>query len=129
VCLGCPVQVECGRLGIELVAAEWLPEHVIYGGMDAADLRAMARRLGRADRKQARHGTRPMYVKGCRCDPCRRANSVEEAARRRRKRAPRRECPAWNAGGRLCRQPAQPGSIFCAWHAIPADDVAGAAAV
>ena len=53
VCLTCPVQVACGRLGVELTAKEWLPDHVVYGGMDVPELRAMARRLGRAAVKTA----------------------------------------------------------------------------
>ena len=50
------------------------------------------------------------------------AGQPMRAARRRRaaKAAQRRECQAWaSTGGRRCRDSAQPGSIFCAYHAIP----------
>ena len=122
-CIGCPVAVQCGRAGIEMVALEWMPDHAVYGGMDVPQLREMARMLGRADRKQARHGTRAMYVTGCRCDPCRTANAVQEAARRRRKPA-QRDCQARGLLGQPCGHRAKRGSVFCMQHQLPADDTA-----
>ena len=120
VCLTCPVQVACGRLGVELTAKEWLPDHVVYGGMDVPELRAMARRLGRAAVKTAQHGSRAMYVRGCRCDDCRGANARGEAARRTAKgRRERRECPARTSSGSACRRAAKNGSVFCPAHMLP----------
>jgi hypothetical protein len=117
VCAACPVQVQCGRYGIEMLATDWVV--AVYGGMTPDLMRDMARRLGRPTEKEAQHGTRSRYVKGCRCQACRRANASSEVARRAAKRPQRRDCPALAHGRSLCRQPAQDGSIFCAAHAIP----------
>lgn len=118
VCAACPVQVQCGRFGIELLATDWVV--AVFGGMAPDDLRDMARRLGRTARKTAQHGTRGKYVNGCRCKACRGANARGEAARRLTKgRRQRRDCQARNALGGLCGRPAQDSSIFCPVHAIP----------
>jgi hypothetical protein len=82
-CVGCPVQVQCGRYGMELLARESLDG--MYGGMDPSELRDLARLLGMPARKVAQHGTRARYVNfRCRCGPCTRANSEGEAERRSR---------------------------------------------
>ncbi len=117
VCAACPVQVQCGRYGIEMLADDAVI--AVYGGMAPDDLRDMARRLGRTTRKTARHGTRSCYVKGCDRRKCRAANATYEAARRVGKRRPRRECPALASGGGPCGAPAEDDSISCAAHAIP----------
>jgi len=80
VCLGCPVQVACTRYGLELLTAE--PVEGMYGGLRPDQLRSLARRLERAARKQAQHGTRARYVKGCRCVGCRAENARREHERR-----------------------------------------------
>ena len=107
-----------------MVALEHMAGFAVFGGMTVPQLRQMARMLGRADRKQARHGSRSMYVGGCRCDPCRTANAVQEAARRRRK-PPQRDCQARGLPGQLCGHRAKRGSVFCQQHQIPADDTPG----
>ena len=77
----------------------------VYGGMTPDDLRDLARRVGRTTRKEAQHGTRARYVKGCRCPACRGANARGEAARRTAKgRRQLRDCQARNASGSLCRR-------------------------
>jgi hypothetical protein len=119
-CVTCPVQVQCGRRGIELLADD--SAVAVYGGMTPEALRGLARRLGRTTRKEAQHGTRARYVKGCRCPDCRGANARGEAARRTAKgRRQLRECPARTWNGSLCRRTAKDGSVFCPAHAIPGD--------
>jgi hypothetical protein len=119
ICAACPVQVQCGRLGLELLADDWVV--AVYGGMDPATMRDIARRIGRPSRKVLKHGTRAMYVNArCRCEACRAANQRYEHARRASKAAVRnRDCEALTSQGRLCRQAASAGSIFCGYHAIP----------
>jgi transcription factor WhiB len=118
ICAACPVQVQCGRYGLELLANDYVV--AVYGAMDPYALRDIARRIGRPTRKMARHGTRARYVNfKCRCNACRAANARGEATRRAAKRGRRRECPAWTSWGTMCRQPAREISIFCAFHAIP----------
>jgi hypothetical protein len=85
VCIGCPVQVQCGRLGLELLNRDSVDG--MYGGMEPDRLRSVARAIARSARKVARHGSRPGYVRGCRCRPCRNANAAYESARRKRKAA------------------------------------------
>jgi hypothetical protein len=118
VCMACPVQVACGRYGIELLAADSVV--AVYGGMSPDVLRDMARRVGRATRKTARHGTRSCYVKGCRRPECRAASTRYERARRL-KGSQRRACAALTGSGGLCGTPVRDGSIFCGEHAIPRD--------
>ena len=121
VCAACPVQVQCGRWGLELLADEFVV--AVYGGMDPATMRDIARRIGRSPRKAAKHGTRARYVSkrdACRCQLCRAANQRYEHARRLSKAAVQhRDCEALTSHGRLCRQPAREGSVFCGYHAIP----------
>ncbi len=85
VCVACPVQVECGRLGLELLNANSVDG--MFGGMTPDELRGVARAVARPARKVARRGTRPCYVKGCDHPECRAANARYEAARRKRKAA------------------------------------------
>jgi Transcription factor WhiB len=121
ICAACPVQVACGRFGLELVVTDGGPLG-IYGGMAPEALRDIARRIGRPTRQVAQHGTRARYVSRadpCRCEACRAANWRYEQARRVAKAAGRRDCPALTAVGKLCRHPARKGSVFCAYHAIP----------
>jgi hypothetical protein len=81
VCMAdCPVQAECTRLGLELLA-EGLADGM-YGGLDPDELRALARRLSRPTRKVAQHGERSCYVGGCRRPECVRANADYEHGRR-----------------------------------------------
>jgi len=116
--MACPVQVQCGRYGLELLADDFAV--AVYGGMDPDMLRDIARRIGRPTRKTARHGTRAKYVNAkCRCPSCRQANARGEAARRLAGRRQRRDCKALASNGGPCGAPARDGSIFCALHAIP----------
>jgi Transcription factor WhiB len=86
VCISCPVQVECGRLGLELLNADSVDG--MFGGMTPDELRGVARSVARSSRKVARHGTRARYVNyKCRCPPCEAANARYEADRRKRKAA------------------------------------------
>ncbi len=86
ICCACPVQVPCARLGLELLNADSVDG--MFGAMTADQLRSIARALGRAARKVARHGSRARYVNyKCRCVACEAANATYEAARRRRKAA------------------------------------------
>jgi hypothetical protein len=99
----------------------------VFGGMDPGMLRDIARRIGRPSRKTAQHGTRARYVSrtdACRCELCKAANARGEHARRAAKAAPQRDCEALTAMGRLCRQPAAAGSIFCTYHKLPDYDAA-----
>ena len=83
-CIGCPVQVDCGRLGLELLAAGTADG--MYGGMTPDELRAVARAISRPPRKVAQCGTRARYVNArCRCLPCETANARYENDRRKRK--------------------------------------------
>ncbi len=59
VCVACPVQVQCGRYGIELLADDSVV--AVYGGMTPDVLRGLARSVGRTTRKEAKHGTRSRY--------------------------------------------------------------------
>ena len=115
VCVTCPVQVACGRYGIELLADESVI--AVYGGMEPGMLRDIARRIGRATRKTAKHGSRAKYVGGCRCELCRAANARGEKARRAATQRP--GCLALTAIGYPCGRTARPGSVFCGFHAIP----------
>jgi Transcription factor WhiB len=84
VCVTCPVQVECGRHGLELLNADSIDG--MYGGMTPDELRVVARKIARSARKVAAHGSRARYVNyKCRCPPCRAANASDEADRRLRK--------------------------------------------
>ena len=74
---GCPV-----RLRSAVDALERAEVYGIWGGLDLADRRKVARRFGYERPGAARHGTRSRYVAGCRCTDCRRAHSVYEHARR-----------------------------------------------
>ena len=126
ICCTCPVQVTCGRYGIELLADDSVI--AVYGGMEPDALRDIARLIGRPTRKTARHGTRARYVgpDKCRCARCRMANSRGEAARRAARRRERRECRARaGTGAGRCREPAEDGSIFCLAHAIPDPEADG----
>jgi hypothetical protein len=122
VCVTCPVQVACGRHGLEMLADESVI--AVYGGMTPDALRDIARRIGRPTRRTPRHGTRSRYVgpEKCRCDLCRAANQRYEHARRAARR--RRDCPALTVRGEPCGRPSQPGSIFCVAHAIPDPEAA-----
>lgn len=83
VCIACPVQVECGRLGLELLEADSVDG--MYGGMTPDELRKVARVIGRPARKVAQHGSRGRYVNyRCRCVACRAANATSENRRRKR---------------------------------------------
>jgi len=86
VCIGCPVQVECGRFGLELLNDTGAVTGM-YGGMDPDQLRAVARAVARSPRKMARRGTRSCYIHGCGHPECRAANARYEADRRKRKAA------------------------------------------
>lgn len=81
VCAACPVQVQCGRRGLELIETDGVDG--MYGGMTPDQLRAIARTVGRPTRKVAQHGTRARYVNyKCHCPLCRAANAQAESARR-----------------------------------------------
>jgi len=89
VCLGCPVQTDCIRLGLELVAVDTVEG--IFGGLRPAELRALARKLARTSRKVAQHGTRSGYVAHRKagqepCDLCRAANAADKHARDEQRR-------------------------------------------
>ena len=86
VCIGCPVQVECGRFGLELLNDAGAVAGM-YGGMDPDQLRSVARAVARPARKVARRGTRSCYIRSCGHPECRHANAVYEAGRRRGKGA------------------------------------------
>lgn len=117
VCIACPVQVACGRYGLELLATDG--GIAVYGGLTPEQLRDLARMIGRPARLVAQHGTRARYVNAkCRCEACRAANARDEHARRTAKASEHRECRALTSYGRLCRQPARKGSVFCVSHAI-----------
>jgi hypothetical protein len=82
VCAACPVQVQCGRYGLELLADDYVI--AVYGGMAPETLRDIVRRIGRPARKVAQQGTRARYVSkrdACRCELCRAANQRYEHAR------------------------------------------------
>lgn len=85
VCIGCPVQVQCGRLGLELLNRDSVDG--MYGGMTPDQLREVARAVARPARKVARRGTRSCYIRQCGHPECRAANARYEAARRRGKAA------------------------------------------
>jgi Transcription factor WhiB len=84
ICVTCPVQVQCGRQGLELLETDSVDG--MYGGMVSDEMREIARKVQRSPRRVAQHGTRSRYVNyRCRCLLCRAANSVGEADRRTRK--------------------------------------------
>jgi hypothetical protein len=85
VCAGCPVQVQCGRRGLVLLATEGL-DSSMYGGMTPDELRGLARALGLPSRKVAQHGTRACYVNNnCGRPECTEANTRYESDRRAQK--------------------------------------------
>ena len=81
ICAACPVWLACARYGLELLETTGQVLGM-YGGLTRADLREVARWLGRPARKVAQHGTRARYVAGCRCPDCTRANARGEHSRR-----------------------------------------------
>lgn len=85
ICLACPVQVQCGRLGLELLNRDSVDG--MYGGMTPDELRDVARAVARSPRKMARRGSRSCYIKSCGHPECRAANTRYEAGRRKRKAA------------------------------------------
>ncbi len=85
ICIGCPVQVECGRRGLELLNEDAVVG--MFGGMTPDELRTIARAVARSPRKMARRGSRSCYIRSCGHPECRAANARYEAARRKRKAA------------------------------------------
>ena len=86
VCIGCPVQIDCGRYGLELLNTDGLDG--MYGGLRPDELRSLARSVLRPARKVAQHGSRARYVNAkCRCAACSGANARYEAERRKGKAA------------------------------------------
>ena len=85
VCIGCPVQVQCGRFGLELLNADTVDG--MFGGMTPDELRGVARAVARSPRKVARRGSRSCYIHRCGHAECRAANARYEAGRRKGKAA------------------------------------------
>lgn len=79
ICEGvCPVRAECLGYGLALLAEG--PVEGMFGGLTPRELRAAAREAGLPTRKTAKHGTRAMYVAGCRKPCCQAANARYKAA-------------------------------------------------
>lgn len=107
ICLGCPVQVECTRYGLEQLTVDSV--HGMYGAMAPDELRTLARMLGRPSRRVAAHGTRTRYInEKCRCPDCVAANTLYEG-RRRSDTAPL--CAAYR-----CRERSATDSQWCRLH-------------
>lgn len=72
-CVTCPVRLQCLALGLAMIplGGAW----GMFGGFTPAELRAIARKRGMADRVVAQHGTRARRVAGCDCTPCKRAHA------------------------------------------------------
>lgn len=81
ICAACPVLAECRAYGVHLVTTTGVDG--MFGGLTPTELRRKAIELTGSYRKQAQHGTRAKYVRGCRCRECREANRRDVAARRR----------------------------------------------
>ena len=86
VCASCPVRADCLEYGLALLEVAGV--HGMFGGLTPPELRRVAKQAGHPARKQARHGTRAMYVTHkCRCDACRAGNSRSERQRKTRSAA------------------------------------------
>jgi WhiB family redox-sensing transcriptional regulator len=81
VCATCPVIGQCRDRGLDLIELTGEVEGM-FGGLTPAELRQLARQLGRPTRKVAAHGTPSGYVAGCRQACCRDANARYKAGRR-----------------------------------------------
>jgi hypothetical protein len=81
VCVGCPVQVQCMRFGLELLNRDSVDG--MYGGATPDQLRQIARAVSRSPRKMARRGSRSCYVRNCGHPECCAANTRYEAGRRK----------------------------------------------
>lgn len=84
ICASCPVKAECLQMAMDNVE-----RFGIWGGTSERERRRMRRdvRLGIAA-PVLRHGTLSAYNDGCRCDDCRRVNSIYKRAWKAQRRAP-----------------------------------------
>ena len=80
-CQGCPVRLPCALYALH----EAIP-HGIWGGLDPADRRRIARKHGYEQPGSARHATRSRYIAGCRCPDCTEAHRRYIASQRAKAR-------------------------------------------
>jgi len=121
VCAGCPVRLSCAVEALEHAIPDGM-----WGGLTPEDRRRVALRHGFPLPGAAQHGTRSLYVAGCRCRDCRHAHASYERARRaavreRAEAAARVPAPVWiTAPDRLAGAHAGQG-------VLPGFDLPGAA--
>lgn len=84
ICTTCPVRLTCA-----LDALGRAEPYGVWGGLDRADRRTVAREYGYPHPAAAAHGTRSRYVAGCRCPDCTRAHAAYEHKLRHRRTRPR----------------------------------------
>lgn len=75
ICVDCPVRVEC--LGY---AVRWGITHGIWGGLSARERHRLDRPVG-PQRTVGPHSTTSRYARGCRCDGCCEAATVDQQLR------------------------------------------------
>lgn len=87
ICAGCPVRLNCATSALER-GEPW----GIWGGLDRADRKAVAKRFGfPPPGDPPEHGTNSRRVKwGCPCPECKAAHALYESERRRRALVKRR---------------------------------------